>query len=80
MAAEEQVAQARKIRLDSNRREGAMRRLRAAREVAKHHERLAAAEHNKVMTLIRTWELCPQDYWSEGFCCGNPDNCLGKQP
>lgn len=67
--------------LDPKRVENARRRVRAALEVAAHHEGQAANAHARAATIIRTWGLCPHEAHPEhGFCCGNPDHCLGRQP
>lgn len=46
------------LTIPPNRIESALRRARAAQEVAQHHERAAAAERAKIATLARTWNFC----------------------
>jgi hypothetical protein len=79
VSVERDVQAARKIRLDARRQEGALRRVRAAREVAAFHENSARAERAKIDVLIRTWDLCPRARAlripSVDNCCQNPDNC-----
>lgn len=69
--AERSVAAATRIRLDRNRQQTALRRIRTAREILKHHESMAAAERGKIAQLVRTWELCP----GSSPCCLNPEAC-----
>jgi hypothetical protein len=82
MAARDSVNKARQIRLDAGRQENALRRVRTAISVAEHHEKAAAVERAKALSLIRTWNLCPQGEFGagKGFCCGQPEGCQGRQP
>lgn len=67
--------------LDPKRVENARRRVQSALAAAAFHETQAAACYARANTIIRSWRLCPHDGQDQhGFCCGNPDNCLGRQP
>lgn len=56
-------------------------RLQMYREEAEYHSSQVVAANAKAALLIRTWELCPENQDpTGGFCCNNPENCLGRQP
>lgn len=49
------------------------RRVDAAWETIRYHEREATDARIRAAVLVRTWGLCPH---SAGQCCNNPSNCV----